>query len=91
MALTKIKDADLPEPLRKLSVDEQRAYVGKMAAQRTELQKKISALSAEREAYLAKEQSKLAGDTPGEATLGAAVVTTIRKQLKDRGFDAAGK
>ncbi len=91
MALTKIKDADLPEPLRKLSVDERRAYVGKMAAQRIELQKKISTLSAEREAYLAKEQSKLAGDTPGEATLGAAVVTTIRKQLKDRGFDAAGK
>jgi hypothetical protein len=89
--LTKIKDEQLPESLRKLSVEERRAYVTKVAAQRAEIQQKISAVSAERDAYLAKEQSKLASNAPAEATLGTALVTTIQKQLKDRGFDAAGK
>jgi hypothetical protein len=91
LALNKIKEEELPKELRELSLEERRAYVGKVSAQRAELQKKITALSAERDAYLANEQSKPAADAPGQATLGAALVGTIQKQLKDRGFEAGGK
>ena len=56
-----------------------------MAAQRTEIQKKINTLAAQRETFLAKERTRLAEDS-GRATLGDAVVSAIQKQLEKSGF-----
>ena len=43
-------------------------------------------MTAEREAYLAKEQQRLAKES-GATTLGDAVVTTVQKQLTKSGFE----
>lgn len=85
--LSKVKEDELPDVLREMAPEKREAYVKKMAVARSEVQKKIADQSAEREAYLAK-QRKLLAEQEGEATLGAAVVAAIAKQLANSGFDA---
>lgn len=86
--LEKLKEEDLPDALKNLAPAERQARVKEVAAKRAEVQTKINALAAEREEYLAKEQKRL-GDKTGGATLGDAVVSTIRKQLEKSGFENA--
>lgn len=81
--LDKLKDADLPEAMRDMSGEERVAYVQEQAAKRTEIQAQIRALTAERDAYLAKERINQAGGD----TLGDAVVRSVREQLDGAGFD----
>jgi hypothetical protein len=85
-ALGKLNKTELPEQLQNLSTAEQEARVKEMAAKRADLQRQIGKLAAEREKYLAKEQSRLAAEN-GEATLGDAVVATVNKQLAASGFE----
>jgi hypothetical protein len=84
--LKKVKTEELPEQLQNLSTAEQEARVKEMASKRAELQKQIGKLAAEREKYLAQEQTRMASAT-GQATLGDAVVATINKQLAASGFE----
>lgn len=84
--LDKVKTEELPESMRRLSTVERKELVVENAKKRAEIQQQIAKLSAEREEYLAKEQAKVAGEA-GQATLGDAVVTTIRKQLAESGFE----
>lgn len=86
--LQKVKEEELPDALKDLSLAEREAYVKRLAAKRAEVQKKISTLAAERESFLVKERKRLAGE-PGGATLGEAVVSVIRKQLAKSGFEDA--
>ncbi len=86
--LKKVKKEELPEALRELTPEACETYVKEMSSRRAEVQKKINALAAEREAYLAKEQKRAAQDS-SDATLGDAVVSTIRKQLTASGFETA--
>lgn len=83
--LKKLKDEELPGELKGMPVDQRVARIKQMAARRADVQRQITELAAQRESYLAKQQA--AG--PAEATLGGAVVSTIQKQLKKSGFDAA--
>lgn len=85
-ALKKVKAEELPAQLQNLSAAEQESRVKEMGAKRADLQKQIGKLAAEREKYLAQEQTRLATET-GEATLGDAVVATINKQLANSGFE----
>ena len=87
--LRKVKAEELPEPLQKLAPAEREAYVKDMATKRASVQQQIAKLSVEREAYLAKEQKRLA-DKSGQATLGDAVVQAIQQQLTESGFEQAG-
>jgi len=86
--LSEIKEEQLPEAMQSMTAGERKAYVKQAAAQRAELQRKIKQLAAEREAYLAK-QRQLQTEETGEATLGDAVVTALRKQLVQAGFKMA--
>jgi hypothetical protein len=86
--LKKVKDEELPDAVRELPAGEREAYIKTMAAKRSEVQKKIGALAAEREAFLAKERQRLAADS-GDATLGGACVAAIGNQLARCGFEAA--
>ncbi len=83
--LESVPEEELPDEMQEMSADERKAHLEEMKAKRTELRDKIGKLAAERETFLAKEQAKLAAET-GQATLGDAVVTAIRKQLLDAGF-----
>ncbi|HEV3137722.1 MAG TPA: vWA domain-containing protein [Pirellulales bacterium] len=84
--LTKLKAEELPDTLKEMTPAQRDARVKEMAAQRAEVQKKITELAVERDSYLAKQRQ---AQSAGDATLGDAVVSTIRKQLTKSGFDTA--
>ncbi len=84
--LKKVKEKELPEVLRKIAPVKREAFIKEMVTNRKQLQKQISKLANEREAYLTKERKRLAKDA-GEATLGDAVVMAIQKQLVRSGFE----
>jgi von Willebrand factor type A domain len=63
--LDAVKDADLPENMRKMSADERKAYVENQSAERAKLTAQVNDLSKKREAYLAEETKKLAGKGDG--------------------------
>jgi hypothetical protein len=84
--LTKLKAEELPDALKNLTPAQRQACVKDMAAKRAEVQKQINTLAAERDDFLKKAQQ---GQPSGDATLGGAVVSTIRKQLTKTGFDSA--
>jgi hypothetical protein len=86
--LSKLNKDQLPEDLKELSPEKREARVMEVAAKRAEIQRQITALAADRDAYLAKKRAESA-ETPAEATLGDAVVSTVRKQLEKSGFEAA--
>ena len=79
--ITKVKEADLPEEMKKMTVDERKAYLSKKTAEREEIQKRVLALNKEREAYVAtqrKESSK-------NDTLDTAMVKALRAQAEKKG------
>ncbi len=84
--LDKLKPEELPDALKGLAPADREARVKEMAARRSEVQKKINTLTAERESYLAKQQANMPA-APGQATLGEAVGTVIREQLSKSGFE----
>lgn len=86
--LKKLKKEELPALLQDLTPPQREARVKEMAARRTEVQNKINALAAERESFLANERKRMAHQS-GQPTLGDAVVSTIRKQLQESGFETA--
>jgi hypothetical protein len=79
--ITKVKDEELPEELRKMTMEERKAYLAKKTAERAEIQKRIADLAKDRDAYVAnkmKEQSK-------DSTLGGAVTGAVREQAAKKG------
>jgi hypothetical protein len=88
--LKKIKAEDLPEELKSKSPEACEAYVKEMSAKRAEIQKQINDLAIEREAFIAKEQKRLATES-GKQSLGEAVVSTIQKQLAKSGFETGAE
>jgi len=84
--LTKVKEEELPDVLKEMTPKKRASYVNEMAAERSQVQKKITALAAAREAYLTRERKHLTDDD-GQATLGDAVVAAIAKQLAKSGFE----
>lgn len=74
--LESIKDADLPEEVRKLDPAGRQAYIDGKMAERTKLQARIQQLNKERQQFVAQKQ-KESGDT---RTLDVAISKTIREQ-----------
>ena len=64
ISLEEMKEEDLPEVMRKMSVDERKAYVEAKAAERAKIQKQIAELNVEREKYVAAERAKQGLDGP---------------------------
>lgn len=86
--IAKVSEADLPEEMRRMSVEERRAYVEGKKKEREEIQAKIRELSEKREAYIKDEMAKQ-GLSESEA-FDAAVRQTICEQAKRKG-DAFGR
>lgn len=86
--LEELKAEDLPESLRKLGVEERRAYVEGKAAERKGIQDKLAKLAKERETFVAGELKKL-GEA-GEDTLDAAIIKAVRAQAVAKGFAFEG-
>lgn len=83
--LAKIPDEQLPEAMRKMTLDEKKAHIKKMADERKAIQDKINKLAVKRAEHIAKER-KDAADQEGE-TLGEAINQTIDEQLEDQGYE----
>ncbi len=81
--LEELEESSLPENMRKMSSEEQKEHVDKMAKERSEIQAKIAELNAQRKKYVAQQMKKQHGS---EKTLGSAAIRAIREQAKKRNF-----
>lgn len=83
--LEDMKKEDLPEVMQTMTLEEQKAYVEKMAVERKTVQEQIIKLSVERAAFVEGELKKLGGE--GEKTLKEATLEAIRAQANKCGFE----
>ena len=82
--LKSVKVDDLPEEMQAMSEQERVAFVAEKAAERAALQKKIAALSVERQKFVDEELKKMGADK--DESLGAAVRKVMVEQLTERGY-----
>ena len=84
--ITKVKEEDLCDELKKIKPEDRLAYLKKKAAERDELQKKISDLSAKRQKTVEQELAKKP-KTDADKALDEAFKSVIRDQAKAKGFE----
>ena len=80
--ITKVKETDLPEEMKKMSAAERKTYLEKKIAERAEIQKQVLALNKEREAYVAT-QRRASAKTD---TLDTAMTKALRSQAEKKGI-----
>jgi len=82
--LEKLKEADLPENMKKMSPEERKQHVEEQQKKRAELQKKVRDLTDARKKFVAAEMKKR-GKAEG-GTLGAAMLKAVRAQAAKKNF-----
>ena len=80
--LEAVEEEALPEPMRAMSKPDRAVHVKKLAERRQEVQARIKTLAAERDDYL-----KKAAPAAAPATLGAAVIQSVKTQAAKQGFE----
>jgi hypothetical protein len=83
--LAKIKPEDLPENMRKMTLEQRLAYVKRNQAERGKIKKQINNLNAARVKYVAEKRKQLAEKT-GKETLDKALIGAIRDQATKKNF-----
>jgi hypothetical protein len=86
--LSKLRDEELPEEIRKMNAEERKAYVEKKSQERDAIQKEIRELSEKREAYI-KEETAKQGLT-GDKAFDEAIKKALTEQAQRKG-DAFGR
>lgn len=84
LELKEVKDEQLPEELRKMTLEQRETYVAEQTKRRSEIQQKIKDLSVARDKYVVEEQQKQAA-APA-AALDAAVQGSARAQAEKAGY-----
>lgn len=87
--LKDIKDSELPDELKKMSLEERKKHIEKKKGEREKIQKEIQELSQKRKEFIAKKRREEA-EKSNEAkadTLDAAVIKAIRSQAEKKKFD----
>jgi hypothetical protein len=82
VTLRDLKNEDLPEPMRKMSLAEKEKYVQGLETRRAELQEKINTANEKRRLYVAQESKKTAASN----TLDQAILTSVKDQATKKGF-----
>jgi hypothetical protein len=82
LEVSQLREEQLPEEMKKMSVKERETYVETKSKERADLQAQIGKLNDERRKYVAEEQKKLKLDN----TLDQAIVNSVRKQATTKGF-----
>ncbi len=82
--LATVKEEDLPEEMRKMTLGERKAHVEKKRLEREAIQMKIADLAAKRNAFVAEEMKKSANE--GDRAFDLAVRSAIRAQAEAKGF-----
>jgi hypothetical protein len=80
--IEELKDEDLPDEMKKMTVQERKAYVDKMEKERAQIQAKINKLNDERSKYVAKKML----ENKNDSTLDAVMIRTIREQAKQKNY-----
>ncbi|NQT93495.1 MAG: VWA domain-containing protein [Lentisphaerae bacterium] len=83
--LEDVKDKDLPKAMKKMTLEERKAYVAKKQAEREGIQKEIKVLSAERNKFIAEKRKEEAESN--KDTLGNQIREAVRDQAEAKGFD----
>ncbi|MBI1367180.1 MAG: VWA domain-containing protein [Planctomycetes bacterium] len=83
--LEEVKDADLPEAMKKMSLEERRAYVTEQQTKRQQIQEKINTLNDQRKDYVAAELKKRS-EAGGEKTLDQALIESVRAQATKKHY-----
>jgi len=82
--LEDVKQADLPENMRSMSMTQRRAYIEEMQAKRAAIQQEIKKLNAKRASHISAEMKRR--KLSEEDAFDAAVRSAIREQAKLKGF-----
>ncbi len=82
--VTKLPEADLPEAMRKLTPAQRVAYVKDAAAKREVLQKQITELTQQRDAYIREQMKRQQGSAA--RAFDAALRETLHIQARERGI-----
>jgi hypothetical protein len=77
-----VKEEELPAEMRKMSVDERKAFVDSKAKDRAQIQEKINDLVKQRSEFVASEEKKQA--EANKTTLGDQMRSTVREQAAKR-------
>lgn len=78
-----IATSELPEEMKKMSVQEREAFVAKKAQERNQIQAEIRELNKKREQFIAQKQAEA---PEGDVTLGRAVIETVKDKAIKEGF-----
>lgn len=84
----KVEESKLPEKMQKMTPEERKKHVAKIAAERKKIQEQIKKVSKEREAHVATELKKLGEKSD---TFGDAICSAIDKQMAEQGFSKSKK
>lgn len=83
--LESIPAEELPEVMRKMSLEERQAYITAMKKVRAAVHAKIADVNAKREAFLQRVISATAGNA--QQSLDEAIMTSLARQAKAKGFE----
>lgn len=83
--LSKIKETDLPEELKKLKPEERQPYLKKKAAERADIQKQIAELGAKRQKFIEEERKKQPKSAADQA-FDEALRGILREQAEGKGL-----
>lgn len=77
-----LKDEELPDNMKKMTVQERKSYLDKMEKEREQIQEKITKLNDERSKYVVQKML----ENKNENTLDAVMIKTIREQAKQKNY-----
>jgi len=82
-----LKEDQLPESLQKMNLEERKAHVAKLSAQRKAIQAKIAKLDQSRKVYLAEQERKMqiqaAAARPAHASAAAAPAASFERAVTE--------
>ena len=82
LKVDELKDEELPDEMKKMSVDERKSYIDKKTKERETIQNKINKLNDERSKYVAQKML----ENKNNNTLDAVMIKTIREQAKQKNY-----
>jgi hypothetical protein len=80
--LEEVKEDQLPEEMRKMTLEEKKAHLEKKTKERDAVQKELGKLGEERRGFIEKKLQK-----DGVQTFSSAVRATLEEQMKAKGFE----
>lgn len=82
--LDEVKTEQLPAEMQKMTVEERKAHIAKLTAQREEVRKQIQDTAAKRDAFVKEELAKQG--TTGDKALDKAVTESLKQQAEKKNF-----